>query len=290
MRLCFDPSLSRSDAQRQLTQIFAVAGLDAVALDARLILCAALGIDHAALLRDPDQPIGAAAELVAELARRRSNHEPTSRILGKREFWGLDFAIGPAVLDPRPETEGLVETVVTALASRREAPLRMLDLGTGSGAILGALLSHFPNALGVGVDVSEAACQVARRNLETLGLASRAHVFCGDWANALCGGFDVIASNPPYIASRELESLAPEVRDHDPKLALDGGKDGFAAYRAILLSLAGLATPDSFVALELGIGQARGVARILASAGFAILAIHRDLAGHERVLTARPAP
>ncbi len=289
MRICFDPSLSRTEAQRQLTQILAAAGLDAAALDARLILCAALGIGHATLLRDPDQPIGAAAALIAELARRRSNHEPTSRILGKREFWGLDFTIGPAVLDPRPETEGLVEAVVAALASRRAASLRILDLGTGSGAILGALLSHFPNAIGIGVDVSEAACQVARRNLETLGLASRARIFCGDWANALCGAFDVIVSNPPYVASQELENLAPEVRDHDPKLALDGGKDGVAAYRAILSGLAGLATADSFVALELGVGQARGVARILASSNFAILATHRDLAGHERVVTARRA-
>jgi release factor glutamine methyltransferase len=289
MRRCFDPSLSRTEAQRQLTQVFAAAGLDAAALDARLILCTALGIDHAALLRDPDQPIGAAAKLIAELARRRSNHEPTSRILGKREFWGLDFAIDPAVLDPRPETEGLVEAVVAALASRRQAPLRILDLGTGSGAILGALLSHFPNAIGIGVDISEAACQVARRNLEILGLASRARTFCGDWTNALFGAFDVIVSNPPYVASPELESLAPEVCDHDPKLALDGGKDGFAAYRAILSSLARLATPDTFVALELGVGQARGVARMLASAGFAILATHRDLAGRDRVVTARRA-
>lgn len=287
MRLCFDPTLSRTETQRRLGQIFVAAGLDATALDARLILCAALGIDHAALLRDPDQPIGPAADLIGELARRRLQREPTSRILGKREFWGLDFTIGPAVLDPRPETEGLVEAVVAALAPRREAPLRILDLGTGSGAILGALLSEFQNAFGVGVDISQAACEIARCNLEHLGFASRACVVCGDWTNALCGAFDVIVSNPPYVGSSELERLAPEVRDHDPKLALDGGKDGFAAYRAILLGLARLATPDACVALELGIGQAGGVARILTSAGFAVLATGRDLAGRERVVTAR---
>jgi release factor glutamine methyltransferase len=287
MTLCFDPNLSRMETQRRLTQIFAATGLDAAALDARLILCAALGIDHAALLRDPDQPIGAAADLIGELARRRSNHEPTSRILGKREFWGLDFAVGPAVLDPRPETEGVIEAVVTAVASRRGTPLHILDLGTGSGAILGALLSEFQNAFGVGVDISEAACRIARHNLETLGLMSRAYIVCGDWTNALRGAFDVIVSNPPYVGSRELERLAQEVREHDPQLALDGGEDGFAAYRAILPSLARLTTPDTLVALEIGVGQAKGVAPIVTSAGFTILATHRDLAGRERIVTAR---
>jgi release factor glutamine methyltransferase len=287
MKICFDPILSRTEAQRQLTQIFAAARLDAAALDARLLLCAALGIDHSDLLRGPDQPIGAAAEALAELARRRLEREPTSRILGKREFWGLEFTIDPAVLDPRPETEGLVEAVIAALALHRDAHLRIVDLGTGSGAILGSLLSYFPNAGGIGVDVSEAACRIARSNFEKLGLTSRACVVCGDWADALCGTFDIIVSNPPYVASVDLTSLAPEVRDHDPKLALDGGKDGFAAYRALAPSLAPIAAPASLVALELGLGQAMGVARILLSSGFVNLAIHHDLVGHERVVTAR---
>lgn len=289
--LCFDAMSSRSQAQRQLTKIFAAAGLDAAALDARLVLCAALGIDHASLLRDPDKPIGAAAaELIGELARRRSNREPTSRILGRREFWGLDFRVAPAVLDPRPETELLVEAVLAVFASQRDAPLRILDLGTGSGAILGALLSHFPNARGVGIDVSEEACRVARDNLQELGLGNRASIFCGDWASALRGTYDVIVSNPPYVASREIESLALEVRDHDPKLALDGGEDGFAAYRLIAPSLASVAAPHSLVALELGLGQARGVTRILETAGFAVCDVHRDLARRERVVTAALAP
>jgi release factor glutamine methyltransferase len=290
MRLCFDPSLSRSEAQRQLARIFAAVGLDTGALDARLILCAALGIDHAALIRDPDQPIGGAAERIAELARRRSNREPTSRILGKREFWGLDFAIGPAVLDPRPETEILVDAVAASLGERRQAPLRILDLGIGSGAILAALLTRFPNACGVGVDISEAACRVARRNLKELGFARRASIVCGDWASSLGGGFDVIVANPPYVASAEVETLAPEVRDHDPKLSLDGGKDGLTAYRAFVPSLRGLTAPDGLIALELGTGQAADVARLLASAGFARMEMHRDLAAHERVVTASRAP
>jgi len=288
MRLCFDPRLSRSEAHRQLARIFAAVGLDTSALDARLILCAALGIDHAALIRDPDQPIGAAAERIAELARRRLHREPTSRILGRREFWGLDFEIGPAVLDPRPETEILVDAVAASL--RRQAPLRILDLGIGSGAILAALLTRFPNARGIGVDISEAACRVARRNLEALGLTSRGLVVCGDWTSSLGGAFDVIVANPPYVASAEVETLALEVRDHDPKLSLDGGKDGLAAYRAFVPSLSGLTAPDGLIALELGAGQACDVARLLASSGFARVAMHRDLAAHERVVTASRAP
>jgi release factor glutamine methyltransferase len=287
--LCFDLTLPRDEAQRQLAQVFDAAGVDTAALDARLVLCTALGIDHAALIRDAHLPIGATAERIAALARRRSSREPMSRILGQREFWGLDFAIGPAVLDPRPETEVVVETVVSALAARRAEPLRILDLGIGSGAILGALLMQLPKAFGVGVDLSEAACRIAKRNLKTLGLAPRASVLCSDWTKPLSGAFDAIVSNPPYVARVDLATLAPEVRDHDPRPALDGGRDGLAAHRAIVPSLAALLAPSAIVALELGAGQARDVAQMLARAGFAVIGTHRDLSGHERVITACPA-
>lgn len=283
------PRLSRAEAQRRLAAAFAAAGLQNAALDARLVLCAALGLAHADLLRDPHRPIGAAAPGVAELARRRAAGEPMSRILGRREFWGLSFKISPAVLDPRPETETLVEAVVAAFANRRDAALRLLDLGTGSGAILGALLSHFPNAFGIGVDLSEAACRVARRNLESLGLASRAGIVCGDWAETFRGGFDVIVTNPPYIATPDLAALAPEVRDHDPRLALDGGTDGLGAYRALLRGLVGLAKPDGFFAFEVGFGQACEVVALIESSGLGVAATHRDLAGHARAVTARCA-
>ncbi len=286
--ISFDPSASRSEAQRQLTLLFA--GRDTAALDARLLLCAALGIDHTALVRDYDRPIGSAATRIAELAHRRADGEPVSRILGRREFWGLDFGIGSAVLDPRPETEILVEAAIEALGGRRRARLRILDLGTGSGAILGALLAHFPNASGIGVDVSEAACRVARNNLERLGFRFRAGICCANWGDALGGKFDLIAANPPYVASRTLAGLAPEVRAYDPKLALDGGEDGYAAYREIVPSLARLAAPASLVALEVGASQADEVAALVASAGLADLAIRRDLGGQPRVVVARQPP
>jgi release factor glutamine methyltransferase len=285
----FDPNSSRSEARRQLTKL--LTGIDNAALDARLLLCAALGIDHTVLIGNPDRPIGAtAAAALAKLARRRLKREPASRVLGRREFWGLEFALSPAVLDPRADTEILVEAVIDELASRREMPLRVLDLGIGSGAILAALLHHFPNGFGVGIDISETACRVARGNLASLGLARRAGIVCGDWASPLRGTFDAIVSNPPYIASRELERLAPEVRDHDPKLALDGGEDGLDAYRIIVPGLAQLAAREGFVALEIGAGQAAGVGQILKSYGFAGWVIRRDLAGHDRVVVAGRAP
>ncbi len=284
----FDPNASRSEAQRQLTLLFT--GRDTAALDARLLLCTALSIDHAALVRDYDRPIGAAAMRIAELAQRRAYGEPVSRILGRREFWGLEFGIGPAVLDPRPETEVLVETVIETLPARREAALCILDLGIGSGAILAALLDHFPNAFGIGVDVSEAACRVARDNLLRLRLGPRAGIFCGNWGDALGGKFDVIVANPPYVASRDLAGLAPEVRGYDPQLALDGGEDGYAAYRRIVPSLARLAAPESLVAFEVGAGQADEVALLLASAGLVNPATRNDLAGRTRVVVAKRAP
>jgi release factor glutamine methyltransferase len=284
----FDPDASWNDAQRQLTRLFA--GRDTAALDARLLLCMALGIDHAALVRDCDRPLGAAAMRIAELAQRRANGEPVSRILGRREFWGLEFGIGPAVLDPRPETEVLVETVIEALPARREARLRILDLGTGSGAILAALLDHFPNAFGIGVDVSEAACRVACGNLRRLRLEARAGICCGNWGDGLGGEFDIIVANPPYVASRDLAGLTPEVRGYDPPLALDGGEDGYAAYRGIVPSLARLAPPESLVAFEVGVGQADEVASLFASAGLENPTTRNDLAGHARVVVGRRAP
>lgn len=281
----FAPSLSRRETQRRLAAVFAAGRSDTAALDARLILCEALGMDHAALLSDPDRPIGAAAARLAELAARRSRHEPISRIRGRREFRGLDLAIGPAVLDPRPDTEIVVEAVLEAFAPRRADALRVLDLGTGSGAILGALLTELPNAFGVGVDISAPACLLARCNLTRLGLASRARILCGDWTDALAMTFDIIVSNPPYVARADIAALMPDVRDYDPRLALDGGEDGLAAYRAIVPGLRGLLAPDGLAALEVGAGQAKAVAGILAAFGLVGAAARRDLAGQERVLS-----
>jgi release factor glutamine methyltransferase len=281
------PSLSRGEAQRELTQAFAAAGVATPALDARLLLCAALGIDHIDLVRDPGHTIGDAAAL-ASLAQRRIAGEPVARILGRREFYGLDFALSAAVLDPRPDTEILVDAALAALAGREEQPLRVLDLGIGSGAILAALLSRLPAAFGLGVDRSEMACQLARDNLAALGFAERSAIVCGDWTAPLGGRFDAVVSNPPYIATREIEGLAAEVRQHDPRAALDGGADGLDAYRILTPAVAQLLRPGGIIALEVGAGQADSVAALLDAIGTLQQGERRrDLGGHVRVVTAR---
>lgn len=288
----FSPDLSRDAARRQVAARLRAAGLPEPDLDARVLLCAALDLDHAGLIRDPDAPLGGegGARLTGFVARRLAR-EPVSRILGRREFWGLDFAVSGAVLDPRPETEGLVEAVLTRLRSaRRDAPLRLLDLGVGSGAILAALLAELPRAFGVGVDASPAACRVAAHNLAALGLADRAVVVCGDWDAPLAGRFDVVVSNPPYIASEEMAKLEPEVRDHDPRLALDGGPDGLGPYRRLVPALAGRLTPDGLLAFECGTGQGAPISGLMAAAGFGDVRVMPDLAGHDRVVIGSAPP
>jgi release factor glutamine methyltransferase len=282
-----DPGLSRAQALRLLTQEFVAAKIETPALDGRLLLCAALGIGHLDFLREPDRQIGAAAGEIEAAARRRLAGEPVARIIGRREFYGLDFALTPAVLDPRPDTEILVEAVLAALEARRAEPLWLLDLGIGSGAILAALLSHLPAAFGIGVDRSEPACRVARSNLAALGFAGRSAVVCADWANPLRGAFDAVVSNPPYIATGEIAGLAKEVRAHDPRGALDGGADGLAAYRILAAAVPQLLASDGIVAFEVGTTQAESVADLLAATG--VLKprdLLRDLGGHVRVVTA----
>lgn len=283
--------LTRARALRQLMQAFAAAGLETPALDARLILCAALAIDHASLVRDPDVILDAQGMAAVEaLSKRRLAHEPVSRILGKREFWGMELALDAAVLDPRPDTETLIDAVLAhvdaQLNARRDTAWRVLDLGTGSGAILAALLTVLPQARGVGVDLSPRAAATAKANLARLGLAGRGFVVCGDWAAALRGRFDIIVANPPYIATRDIGDLAPEVRDHDPHLALDGGADGLAAYRALAPAAARLLAPAGLAAFECGAGQAHDVAALLQTAGLLRIGMRSDLAGHLRIVTA----
>lgn len=282
-----DPGLSRAQALRLLTQGFVAAKIETPALDARLLVCAALGIGHLDLLREPDRQIGAAAGEIEAAARRRLAGEPVARIIGRREFYGLDFALTPAVLDPRPDTEILVEATLGALEARRAESLQLLDLGVGSGAILAGLLSHLPAAFGVGVDRSEPACRVARSNLAALGFADRSAVVCADWASPLRGAFDAIVSNPPYIATGEIAGLAAEVRAHDPHGALDGGADGLAAYRILAAAVPQLLRPDGIVALEVGATQAESVGDLLSTTGaLKPRDLLRDLGGHVRVVTA----
>ena len=262
------------------------AGREDADLDARILLCDACGIDHADLIRDPDALLGAAAPVLDGYLKRRLADEPVSRILGRREFWGLNVLVTPDVLDPRPETEGVVGAVLEAIGGRRDTALRILDLGTGSGAILCALLHELPHAFGVGVDRSLAACRVAGANAQTLGLHSRAAIICADYVESIGARFDIVVSNPPYIKTDVIDALERAIRYYDPPLALDGGVDGLSAYRAILPHLATLLNAGGVAAFECGYDEGALVAAMMRNGGLGKITIIRDLAGHERVVTA----
>jgi release factor glutamine methyltransferase len=263
------------------------AGISDARREARLLVAEALGWDAARVLGFPEAEMTAAAgRRLGELIARRSAREPISRILGYREFWSLHFELSPETLDPRPDSETLIESALAALGER-ERVYRVLDFGTGSGCLLLALLSEYPKASGIGVDVVPGAAATARRNAERLSMHDRASFIAGDWGAALAGGFDLVVANPPYIASVALAQLLPEVRDHDPHRALDGGADGLAAYRAIAGELARLLMPSGLFAAEIGIGQDEAVARIIAAGGLAVEPAVADLAGIPRVILAR---
>ena len=265
------------------------AGFDEPRRRARRLVAAALGISAAEVFADLDRMIPAAdSERVAELLTRMLAHEPLSRMLGVREFWGLEFQLSPDAFDPRPETETVVEAVIARLAER-ERPYRFLDLGTGSGCLLLALLSEFPHATGVGIDRAPGAATAARRNALRLGLAARADFLVGDWGAAVGGRFDAVVSNPPYIASGEIAALPREVRDFDPHRALDGGADGIDAYRAIAAELCRLLVPGGVFAAEIGYGQQDSVAALIAAQRLNVEAIIPDLAGIPRCVAARAA-
>ena len=279
------PDTSRRQAMRLLAEAFTRGGIEDATIDARLLLCAAAGFDHSALIRDPDLPIEEeAAELALAMARRRLAREPVSRILGERSFWSFDLLVTPAVLDPRPDTETVVDGALEVLAERQGEALSILDLGTGSGALLCALLDVFPQAQGLGVDLSKEACAVARENLARCDLAPRGQVRQGSWEAGLPGPYDLVVSNPPYIETAALAGLDPEVRLYDPPLALDGGPDGLTAYRDICALLPALVAPGGFAIFEVGQGQAEAVAGLMTLQGFENVRAKRDLAGVERAI------
>ena len=261
--LNLEASTARSEALASLEKTFQISGIENPAREARISLCAASGISPIALIVDPREPLGSVASKVQEVATRRATGEPLSRILGKREFWGLSFAITRHVLDPRPETETIVEAALSILSDRRNDPLLILDLGVGSGALLCALLTEFGAARGLGVDISADAADVARGNLQACGLSPRAEIRVGDWTIGLGGRFDLIVSNPPYIPTADLAGLPREVRDFDPSLALDGGIDGLDAYRANPAGIEALASSGRLAARRTrgGPGARRGCNR-----------------------------
>jgi len=263
----------------------AAAGVPEPAADARRLARWAAGLSAAGLtarMTDIAAP-GETERLEAAIARRAARW-PVSQIVGHRAFWGREFAVTPAVLDPRPETETLIAAVIERPAAR------VLDLGTGSGCLLLTLLADWPKASGLGTDVSPDALIIARRNAEALGLTDRAAFVEGPWWAPVAGMFDLIVSNPPYIRAADWAALAPEVRDHEPRLALVGGSDGLDAYRAIAAGAGRHLTPGGRLALEVGAGQAGDVCEILAKAGLALGATRPDFDGRPRVVLATASP
>ncbi len=275
-------------ALQQAAETLKTAGLETPRLDARCLLGHVLNKDPTTLsgYRDDILP-SESYRRFSELMTRRLDREPISRILGTREFWSLSFDLEDSVLDPRSDSETLVEVVLSTVGDRT-APLRVLDLGTGSGCLIAALLSELPYATGIGVDIDPAAIRVARGNLTRNGLVHRAHFVCGNWGQALGDCFDIIVVNPPYIPSGDIKSLSPEVINHDPHRALFAGLDGLEAYRNFLPELRGLLRPQGLVALEIGYGQAAAVTSLLSDSGFTSIGPHQDLAGVKRCLLALP--
>jgi release factor glutamine methyltransferase len=277
--------------RREWAKRFRAVGVDSAELDARILVGCALGLDRAALASADGRQLGPDEEAaIAALAERRLAREPVARIVGRKEFWSLPLAIDANTLVPRPETETVVEAALAVIddAGPRTRPLRIADLGTGSGAILLALLSELPNAWGMGTDVSPAALFAASENARRLGL-DRARFLACDMAAALRGPFDVIVSNPPYIASHEIAALAPEVRDFDPLTALDGGTDGLDFYRSIAAAAPALVAPRGALIVELGAGQSQAVAALFAAGGLVPLPPRPDLGGIPRALVAKRA-
>ncbi len=279
------PQSTYGELRREAAMRLREAKVENADADARLLLCHAAGIDTAQLIsREPAEAPSDVAAAYARLIKRRLAGEPVSRIAGEKEFWSLRFALGGETLVPRPETETIVEAALAGIEDRRRA-VTVLDLGTGTGAILGALLSELPHARGLAIDRSEAALRVARENLRNLSLGPRVSYLCGDWASAVGGTFDLVVSNPPYIASKELALLSPEVRDHDPRLALDGGDDGLDAYRAIMNQLCECLAPGGQAVLELGQGQEAAVSALAGATGkLTVTGARKDLAGIARAL------
>ncbi|MBR0800038.1 peptide chain release factor N(5)-glutamine methyltransferase [Bradyrhizobium jicamae] len=281
-------------ARRALAARLKTAGNDSAEADARLLTGAALGLDLTGLIKAASRLLSTSESGQLEsLARRRLAGEPVARILGMKEFWGLPLKLSAATLVPRPDTETVVERALELLRAdgALDRPLRLADLGTGSGAILLALLSELPHAQGFGTDISEQALETARDNAARLGLAGRAIFIRCDFASGLDGAFDLIVSNPPYIRSADIAELATEVRDHDPPAALDGGADGLDAYRALISHSAGLLVSNGFLVVEAGAGQSEDIEALMTAAGLTTAGPPKaDLGGVPRAVSGRRLP
>jgi release factor glutamine methyltransferase len=274
-------------ALQEAARRLCAAGIDSARLDARLLLAAVLKLDAPQLIAHPERALTAAESArFHDLVDRRSRRRPLAHLLGRREFWGLDFRVTPDTLDPRPDSETVVEAALTCVPDR-SASLRILDLGIGTGCLLLSLLHELPRARGIGVDCSDAALAVAAANAAELGLAERAVFHKGDWTDELEGTFDLIVANPPYIPRAEIDGLMPEVARYEPRLALDGGADGLDAYRAIAKGTVGLSGPHTHLLVEVGDGQGDSVGAVFSAVGYRCTARHADLGGRTRCLTLR---
>lgn len=275
---------------RDLAARFAAVGIDSARLDARLLVAEVLGCAPDRVALSPEMTLSSEQSARLEgLAARRAAREPMSHILGRRGFWTLNLKVTADTLDPRGDTETLVEAVLARIPDRA-VPLKVVDFGTGTGAILLALLSELPNATGLGVDKSSAALAVARGNARTHGLAPRTEFRHADWGRGLDERFHVIVSNPPYIPDQDIDGLEPEVAAYEPRLALAGGADGLKCYRELIPQMARLLMPGGIAAVEVGAGQAAAVAALFTASGLVRPVAERDLAGIERCVVSQGGP
>ncbi len=283
-------STPAQEALRTAVRTLQTAQIETASLDARLLLQHVLGISRERWIAAPDLKMNMeqAARYEALIARR-ALREPVAHLRGMREFWGMEFTVTNATLDPRPDTETVVEAVLTRMHNRN-APLSILDLGTGTGCLLLSLLTEFPEARGTGIDLSREALLVAQENALRLGLRSRAQFKHGNWCAELAGPFDIIVSNPPYIPSATISTLAPEVAQFEPRLALDGGADGLDCYRTIISSLPAMLAPGGLAAFEVGAGQLQQVASIAEANGLQPEGIRKDLQGIPRCILIKHSP
>lgn len=283
-----------SSLLRDAAENLRTAGVVDAMADARILAANALGLSREDMLREPHRDLDPAGQKVFEkMIARRCDREPVARILGQREFRSLSFRLASDTLEPRPDSETIVEAAVE-YGSRLPAagPLRVLDIGTGTGCLLLAVLTELPGSTGVGTDIAGGAVETANRNAGDLGLSDRAVLIRTDWTDDVTGTFDLVVSNPPYIETAEIETLAPEVSGHDPLAALDGGADGLDAYRAIAGRLAQFLSPAGVAVFEIGSMQRDAVAAIFAAQGVLLVETRDDFGGHPRALVfaAEPLP
>ncbi len=271
---------------QELAEELAAAGIEEPRLEARMLLSFAAGIEQSRIIGYPEDEIAAnTATQLNSFAQRRKTGEPIAYITGQKEFWSLNFKVTPDTLIPRPDSETLIEAVLGEIPDR-SASLRILDLGTGTGCLLLALLSELPNATGLGVDINPRACEIAEENAARIGLTSRVKIKTNDWMTGLDGEFDIIISNPPYIIESDIAALDLDVNQFEPHLALSGGPDGLAAYHIIAAQCLQHLPPKGLLAVECGMGQATDIKGIFENNNLKVKNILRDIANVERCILA----